>query len=110
MAALAALGALAHETRLDIFRFLMEAGPKGEAAGTIGERFGLAPATLSFHLSQMRQAGLVGSRREGRSIIYVADFAAMGGLLAYLTETCCHGRPEACLPSVRAAVPEKETA
>lgn len=108
--AIAALAALAHETRLDVFRYLVEAGPQGEAAGTIGERFGLPPATLSFHLSQMRQAGLVTSRREGRSVVYSADFAAMNGLLAYLTENCCHGRPDACISPVRTLASEPEPA
>ncbi len=90
------LGALAQETRLDIFRILVQAGPDGLAAGTIGERLGLPPPTLSFHLSQLRFAGLVSARRKSRSIIYTADFEAMNELLAYLTQNCCCGRPELC--------------
>ncbi|MFZ5790077.1 MAG: ArsR/SmtB family transcription factor [Pseudomonadota bacterium] len=85
----AALGALAQETRLAIYRRLVEAGPQGLAAGEIAAALDLAAPTLSFHLSQLRQAGLVAQRREGRSLIYAADFAAMNGLIAYLTENCC---------------------
>src|ERR1700691_3708305 len=93
-----ALGALAQETRLDIFRLLVQSGPGGLAAGDIGERLGLPSPTLSFHLNQLRFAGLINSRRESRSIIYSANFKAMNGLLAYLTENCCGGRPELCNP------------
>jgi DNA-binding transcriptional ArsR family regulator len=85
------LAALAQETRLDIFRLLVERGPAGLAAGDIGSRFGLPAATLSFHLKELRQAGLISCRRAGRSLIYAADFAAMNGLIAYLTENCCGG-------------------
>ncbi|HLI13722.1 MAG TPA: metalloregulator ArsR/SmtB family transcription factor [Alphaproteobacteria bacterium] len=101
IAALAALAGLAHETRLDIFRLLVEAGPAGLPAGALGESLGLAPATLSFHLSHMRHAGLVDCRRDGRSLIYAADFACMSALVAYLTENCCQGRPEVCAPAAR---------
>lgn len=94
--AVTALAALAHTTRLDVFRYLVKAGPQGAAAGQIGEHFGLAGATLSFHLNNLKQAGLIQCRREGRSLIYSADFTAMGTLLAYLLEDCCGG--EACLP------------
>jgi ArsR family transcriptional regulator len=93
--ALAALAALAHENRLDIFRLLIEAGAEGRAAGEIGAALGLPPATLSFHLNQLRQAGLVDVHRAGRSLIYVASFASMAALIAYLTENCCGGR-ESC--------------
>ena len=100
MDVIAALGALAQETRLDIFRLLVQAGGEGMAVGQIGERLGLASATLSFHLTQLRQAGLVTFRREGRSLIYGAEYPAMNGLLAYLTENCCGGQgPAACLPA-----------
>lgn len=99
---LAALGALAQETRLDIFRLLVEQGPGGMAAGDIGERLGQPSPTLSFHLNQLRFAGLVTSRRESRSIIYCANFRAMNDLLAYLTDNCCGGRPELCAPMVAA--------
>lgn len=94
-----ALGALAQETRLDIFTTLVNAGPEGLAAGAIGERLGLPSPTLSFHLTQLRFARLVFSRRKSRSIIYSANFKAMNELLAYLTQNCCGGRPELCAPS-----------
>lgn len=96
--AVAALGALAQETRLEIFRLLVQKGPEGLAAGEIGDRLGLPSPTLSFHLNQLRFAGLVTSRRASRSIIYSANFKAMTGLLAYLTENCCGGTPELCAP------------
>ena len=96
--AIAALGALAQETRLDIFRLLVERGPEGMAAGEIGERLKQPSPTLSFHLNQLRHAGLISSRRESRSIIYSANFSTMNGLMAYLTEKCCGGRPELCGP------------
>jgi DNA-binding transcriptional ArsR family regulator len=90
--ALAALAGLAQESRLDIFRLLVQAGPEGLPVGRIGERLGGIPsATLSFHLNQLRQAGLLTFHREGRSLIYAAEYAAMNGLLAYLTENCCRG-------------------
>ena len=94
----AALSALAQESRLDIFRLLVQKGPEGLPAGEIGERLGLPAPTLSFHLNQLRFAGLVRSQRESRSIIYSANFKAMNELLAYLTEKCCGGRPELCAP------------
>ena len=93
---IAALGALAQGTRLDIFRLLVQKGPAGSPAGEIGTRLGQPSPTLSFHLNQLRFAGLVSSRRESRSIIYSANFKAMSDLLAYLTENCCGGRPELC--------------
>jgi ArsR family transcriptional regulator len=93
------LGALAQETRLDIFRLLVQRGPEGIAAGEIGQRLGLPSATLSFHLNQLRFAGLVSSRRVSRSIIYSANFKAMSELVGYLTENCCGGRPELCMPA-----------
>jgi DNA-binding transcriptional ArsR family regulator len=94
--AIAALAALAQDTRLDVFRLLVQAGAEGLAAGHIGERLDLPSATLSFHLNQLRHAGLVTFRREGRSLIYVAEYSAMNGLLAYLTENCCRGDASAC--------------
>jgi ArsR family transcriptional regulator, arsenate/arsenite/antimonite-responsive transcriptional repressor len=94
-----ALSALAQETRIEVFRILVEAGADGLPAGAIGERLGLPSPTLSFHLNQLRFAGLVTSRRESRSIIYSADFRTMNQLLAYLTEKCCGGRPELCVPN-----------
>ena len=88
---IAALAALAQESRLDIFRLLVQAGSEGRPVGHIGERLGLPSATLSFHLTQLKQAGLVSFRREGRSLIYTANFSAMNGLMAFLTENCCGG-------------------
>jgi DNA-binding transcriptional ArsR family regulator len=89
--AVLALGALAQDTRLDVFRRLVQAGPEGLPAGQIAEQLGVPTATLSFHLTQLRQAGLITFRREGRSLIYAAEYAAMNALLAYLTENCCAG-------------------
>jgi DNA-binding transcriptional ArsR family regulator len=94
--AIAALAALAQETRLDIFRLLVQAGPDGLAAGRVGEPLGLPSATLSFHLNQLRHAGLITFRRESRSLIYAAEYGTMNGLLAYLTENCCRGDTTAC--------------
>ena len=85
----AALSALAQETRLAVYRLLVERGPEGLPAGAIGERLKLAPATLSFHLKELAHAGLIAARQDGRFIWYRADFAAMNGLVAYLTENCC---------------------
>jgi len=94
-----ALGALAQDTRLDIFRLLVQKGPEGMPAGEIGAHLGQPSPTMSFHLNQLRFAGLVTSRRESRSIIYSANFKAMSDLLGYLTENCCGGRQELCAPS-----------
>jgi ArsR family transcriptional regulator len=98
-AAIGALGALAQETRLEIFRLLVGKGPEGLPAGEIGDRLHQPSPTLSFHLNQLRFAGLVTSRRKSRSIIYSANFEAMNALIAYLTENCCGGRPELCIPA-----------
>lgn len=87
----AALSALAQEHRLAVFRALVEAGPEGMAAGAIAERIGVPDSSLSFHLAQLRHAGLVGRRREGRSLIYAADYRAMNALVGYLMENCCGG-------------------
>jgi ArsR family transcriptional regulator len=102
--AIAALGALAQETRLDIFRMLVQSGPEGMPAGELGQRLGQPSPTMSFHLTQLRFAGLVTSRREGRSIIYSANFNAMRDLLGYLTENCCAGRSNACAKATDARV------
>jgi ArsR family transcriptional regulator len=96
--AITALSALAHEGRLRVFRLLVEAGPEGLAAGEIGRRLGVLPNTLSAGLTVLSHAGLVRSRRDGRSIIYAAEFDRMAGLLSYLVEDCCNGRPEVCAP------------
>jgi ArsR family transcriptional regulator, arsenate/arsenite/antimonite-responsive transcriptional repressor len=95
--AVTALAALAHQSRLSIFRLLVEAGPDGMAAGAIGDKLKLAPATLSFHLANLAQAGLVSNRQEGRFVIYSTDFANMNALVAFLTENCCGGR--SCKPA-----------
>src|SRR5499427_9957895 len=100
-----ALGALAQETRLDIFRLLIQKGPEGMPAGDIGARLGQPSPTMSFHLNQLRFAGLVSSRRESRSIIYTANFKAMSDRLGYLTENCCCGRPELCTPMAESGCP-----
>ena len=89
--ALSALGALAHETRLAAFRLLVRAGPNGLAAGTIASRLGVGATVMSFHLAELTQAGLVDSRRDGRSIIYAANYKRVGALLDYLIEDCCQG-------------------
>lgn len=88
-----ALGALAHESRLAIFRALVVAGPEGLPAGEIAEQLGLSPSSLSFHLKDLSHAGLVTGRQEGRFIYYTANFDAMSGLIAFLTENCCAGAP-----------------
>jgi ArsR family transcriptional regulator len=96
--AVAALAALAQDSRLDVFRLLVEAGPEGMPAGTVAASLGLAPNTLTFHFDRLREAGLVAVRRDGRSMIYTAQFATMNALIAYLTDHCCQGRPEQCRP------------
>jgi ArsR family transcriptional regulator len=94
--AVSALGALAQETRLAVFRMLVEAGPAGLPAGEISARLGLPAATSSFHLAQLTRAGLLVSRTQGRFVIYSADFDRMNALLGFLTDNCCGG--EACAP------------
>ena len=89
--ALQSLAALAQESRLAIFRLLVQAGPAGMAAGAIGEKLELTPATLSFHLAGLTRAGLAQSRQEGRFVIYRADYATMNALVGFLTDNCCQG-------------------
>lgn len=96
--AVAILAALAQDNRLDVFRLLVEAGPEGMPAGHIANSLGLQPNALTFHLDRLREADLVTVRREGRSMIYAARYESMNGLIAYLTEHCCQGRPNACAP------------
>jgi ArsR family transcriptional regulator len=98
----AALGALAHETRLVVFRMLVERGPDGLPAGAISESLGLPPSSLTFHLQQLTAAGLIAQRRVGRQIIYATDFDAMNSLVGYLTENCCGGAL-ICAPVCQAA-------
>ena len=100
--AVRSLAALAQESRLNIFRLLVEQGPEGLAAGVVGEKLGLPPATLSFHLKELSNAGLLTSRQEGRFIIYSAHFSTMNDLLAFLTKNCCQGEG-ACLPACNPA-------
>jgi ArsR family transcriptional regulator, arsenate/arsenite/antimonite-responsive transcriptional repressor len=98
--AVAALAALAQDSRLDVFRLLVQAGPQGMPAGEIATALKLAPNTLTFHFDLLRGAGLVTVRRDGRSMIYAARFESMNALLAYLTENCCQGAPQACEPAI----------
>lgn len=88
-----ALDALAQETRLEVFRLLVQAGEAGLEPGAIAARLGVAPSTLSFHLNALAVAGLIGRTRLGRRLVYRADYAQMNALVAYLTENCCGGRP-----------------
>jgi DNA-binding transcriptional ArsR family regulator len=96
-----ALGALAHEHRLAIFRLLIERGPAGLPAGRIAEKIGLVPSSLTFHLQNLQRAGLIAQRRESRQLIYSADFTAMNALLGYLTENCCTESAAECCPPAR---------
>jgi DNA-binding transcriptional ArsR family regulator len=108
---LAALSALAHESRLSVFRLLVKAGPDGIAAGEIARKLDTAPNTMSAQLLVLSNAGLIGARREGRSIIYAVDFEAMSALLLFLTKDCCGGRPEICAPlaqTVNACCPPRK--
>ncbi|MCB5185004.1 metalloregulator ArsR/SmtB family transcription factor [Methylobacillus gramineus] len=91
-----ALAALAQESRLAVYRLLVQAGPDGLAAGKISETLGIAPSSLSFHLKELTHAGLVTSRNESRFVIYSAHYEQMNNVLAYLTENCCGGNP--CIP------------
>lgn len=95
-AAVDALATLAQETRLNVFRLLVTAGPAGLAAGEIGAQLGIPANTLSFHLKSLSQAGMVVSRQEGRFVFYTANYASMDDLIAFLTDNCCQGN--ACLP------------
>jgi DNA-binding transcriptional ArsR family regulator len=96
--AVTALAALAQDSRLDVFRLLVQAGPEGMPAGAVADALDLAPNTLTFHFDRLRTAGLVTSRREGRSIIYAAEFDRMNALLGFLTDNCCGG--VSCTPAV----------
>jgi DNA-binding transcriptional ArsR family regulator len=105
--AVAALAALAQDNRLDVFRLLVEAGPAGLSAGAVATALDLAPNTLTFHFDRLRAAGLVTVRRDGRSMIYAAQFETMNSLLGYLTENCCGGVP--CPPAVECKPVRKRT-
>ncbi len=102
-----ALSALAHEHRLAIYRMLVERGPDGLPAGVIAERLGIPSSSLTFHLQHLLRAELVTQRRHSRHLIYAADFAAMNGLVGFLTENCCGRGQGACLPA-RAPSPAAE--
>ena len=111
-AVVTALGALAQEHRLAVFRLLVQAGDKGMPAGSIADALSLPNSSLSFHLAQLNRAGLVCQERQGRSLIYTADYAAMNALLGYLTENCCAGAscaPDAC-GSEAASIEERKSA
>ena len=95
-AVIEALGGLAHERRLAIYRLLVQRGPVGLSAGAIAQRIGLLPSSLTFHLQNLQRAGLITQRRDSRQLIYSADFAVMNGLVEYLTENCCGGAASCC--------------
>lgn len=94
--AISAFAALAHESRLTVFRLLVRIGPQGLAASRISEELGIPPSSLSFHLKELTHAGLIKPRQEGRFIIYAAEFSTVNALMAYMTENCCGGNP--CTP------------
>ena len=104
--AVAALSALAQETRLRAYRLLIEAGPEGVPAGRISGALRVAPPALSFHLKELSLAGLVSSRQEGRFIYYTADFGQMAALMTFLTYNCCNGMPQECLTVMETALSE----
>ncbi|HEY6123929.1 MAG TPA: helix-turn-helix transcriptional regulator [Steroidobacteraceae bacterium] len=104
-----ALGALAHEYRLAIYRLLVEQGPAGLPAGVIGERVGLVPSSLTFHLKSLQSAGLVTQLRASRQLIYSADFAVMNALVGYLTDKCCSAG-ESCAVECKPARPRRRNA
>ena len=102
--AVEALGALAQETRLAIFRLLVQAGAEGVSAGAIAEKLGVSPATLSFHLKELARAGLITPRTAARFIYYSANYERMAALMTYLTENCCRGMPGECLGPMETAL------
>lgn len=103
--AIKALGALAHEHRLAVYRLLVEAGPAGLSAGLIADRLRIPPSSLTFHTQALVRAGLVSQCRAGRQLIYAADFAVMNALVAYLTDNCCGQTKESCTPACNPALP-----
>ncbi|WP_429932244.1 ArsR/SmtB family transcription factor [Agrobacterium vitis] len=102
--ALSAFAALSQETRLLIVRMLVVAGPDGMAAGALAEKIDVSPSNISFHLKELEHSGLIGAQRQSRSIIYTANYAALGGLVRFLMEDCCSGHPEICVPVAELAV------
>ena len=105
-----ALGALAHEYRLGLYRLLVEAGPDGLNAGTIAARLKLPPSSLTFHLQHLHRAALITQQRSSRQLIYAADFDVMNGLVGYLTENCCGVRSSSCQAACEPARPARKTA
>jgi DNA-binding transcriptional ArsR family regulator len=101
--AIEGLGALAHPGRLAVFRLLVQAGAEGLPAGDVARRLDTPANTMSAQLAILTRAGLIGSRREGRSIVYTADYGRIGALLGFLMEDCCQGRAEVCAPLGRIA-------
>ncbi len=101
--ALVAFGALSQETRLRIIRMLVVAGPDGLAAGKIAEKAEVSPSNISFHLKELERSGLIAQQRESRSIIYTANYEALGGLVRFLMEDCCSAHPEICAPAAAVA-------
>jgi DNA-binding transcriptional ArsR family regulator len=101
------LSALAHEHRLAIYRLLVEQGPSGLSAGIIGDRVGLLPSSLTFHLQNLQRAGLITQQRISRQLIYSADFGVMNGLLGYLTENCCAASGGTCAQECAPVRPER---
>ena len=97
--AVASLASLAHETRIEVFRLLVQAGPAGLAAGAVRRSLDIPAPTLSFHLKELARAGLIEAQRDGRTINYRVRVEGIRDLLAYLTEDCCQGRPDLCLPA-----------
>ncbi|QDO98543.1 winged helix-turn-helix transcriptional regulator [Ferrovibrio terrae] len=97
--AVRSFAALAQDTRLAIYRQLVEAGPSGLSAGALAEALAVPAPTLSFHLAQLRGAGLITQQRSSRSLIYAVDITRMNGVIAFLSDRCCSGRPELCLPT-----------
>lgn len=104
--AVTSLAALAQESRLAIYRLLVQAGPAGMAVGSIGENLGIPAATLSFHLKELTRAELITARQDGRFIYYSANFPQMAALLGYLTDNCCRGMPQECLGVMETALAE----
>jgi DNA-binding transcriptional ArsR family regulator len=107
MDAVAALAALAQDNRLDVFRLLVQAGPEGLTAGAVATALDLPPNTLTFHFDRLRMAGLVTARRDGRSVIYAAQFDKMNALLGFLTENCCGGA--SCAPAAQCKPSRRRT-
>ena len=101
--ALGAFSALSQETRLQIVRILVVAGPDGMTAGALAEKVEVSPSNISFHLKELEHSGLIAAQRQSRSIIYTANYEALGGLVRFLMEDCCSGHPEICAPAAEVA-------